>query len=145
MSPLRIFFAAVLLVSVFPSDLVGAPTPWTKLLDEPVNDEWKQIVGDFLSQKEARPAETFAAKIAAIQDLIAKSNPDGQTIPIFLSPKLALRQCEAIPATPREPARTAVTITRVRAIDVFRYLADLSGCEVLYTEEGVLFRPKDQR
>ena len=121
------------------------PTHWRELLVEPVGDEWQQVFGTSLSQHRARPAETMADKFRAVQALIAKSNPQGLTIPLFLPPDFAASRGEAIPAKPREPARTGVALTRVPALELFRYVASLSGYDAVETEHGIIFKPQPKR
>ena len=110
-----------------------------------MDDEWQQIFGTSLFQHQVRPAETVAEKFQAVQALIAKSNKQGLTIPVFLPPSLAASRCDAIPATPQEPARTGIPLTRVPAIELFRYVASLSGCDVIETEHGIILKPHQKQ
>lgn len=135
---LLVFLFLVALAPASPPE----PKHWRDLLSIPVDDDWQQLFGNSLFQQAIRPAETFADKISAIQALIAKSNKPGMTIPVFLPPELALQRFEAIPATPRGPlsARTGVPLTHVPAIELFRYIGSLSGCDVVETEHGILLK-----
>ena len=138
---MRIALLALLLFTVLAQAAPPEPKHWRELLTQPVDDEWQQIFGNSLFQHHARPAETVAEKFQAVQALIAKSNKLGLTIPVFLPPSLAASRCDAIPATPREPARTGIPLTRVPAIELFRYVAGLSGCDVVETEHGIILMP----
>jgi hypothetical protein len=119
------------------------PKHWRDLLTKPVDDEWQQIFGNSLFQHKARPAESLADKLKAIQALIAKSNKSGLTVPVFVPPALTLKRFAAIPTAPRGIARdrTGVPLKNVPAFELFRYVGSLSNCDVIETERGIIFKP----
>jgi hypothetical protein len=130
---------SVLLVSVIG---VGAETEdWKSLLNKPVDDRWQQIVGVGIAQETARKRETLSAKIAAIQELIREDH--GQLLPIFVPPSFGVQWLDPIPKATE--TRTGLPISKVPAMEVFRYIADLCNHEVVETEVGIVFRAKQVR
>jgi hypothetical protein len=139
--PVKTTLLAIMFLVALAQAAPPNPQHWRDLLAQPVDDEWQQIFGTSLFQHELRPAESIAEKFRALQALIAKSNKQGLTIPVFLPPRVAATRCDAIPATPREPARTGVPLTHVPAIELFRYIASPLGCDVVETEHGLILKP----
>jgi len=120
------------------------PTHWRELLTQPVDEEWQQIFGVSLFQNRPRPAETVGEKLQAVQTLIAQSNKQGLTIPVFLPPALAAIRCDAIPAAPQDQTQTGSLIL-IPAMDLFRYVASRIGCDVIETEYGIIFKQRNQK
>jgi hypothetical protein len=126
---------SITLVSAFAN-----PAQWNERLERPVSDEWLQIMGYGLEQNSERPAETLAAKIAAIQELLFEES--GQRLPIFIPPSFGVSIIEAIPES--DEPRVGLPLSNVPVGEALRYIADLNHCEISVSEVGVIFRPKDQ-
>lgn len=116
-------------------------TKWSKLLDSPLDDEWQQIMGIGLEQSLERPAETLAAKIAAIQNLILEET--GEFLPIFVPPSFGVLEMKMIPAS--EELRTGLPLTKVPALEAFRYIASSHQHEIVVTDVGLIFRSLQSR
>jgi hypothetical protein len=143
MKLIALIAAGVLVLTCHAEEAVT--TEWKHLLQVPVDDEWQEIFGTALNQTSARPEETVAQKIHALQMLISRSSKDGQTIPIYLEPAVADLRFDALPMTPEHKLRTGVPLSRVEAIDVFRHIAGMLGLDLLHTDYGLILRRSVQR
>ncbi len=108
------------------------PADWKRLLETPLVDDWQPIFGAALNSP-ARPAETWAQKLIEFQRAISKST-DGQRIPIYLSPELAVTQLPAIP----EQTRIGIGLHRVPVMEALKFITSLTNTRMTVTDSGVL-------
>ena len=138
---MKTIIASLSLLAMSVSGYAGNPETWEDLLDVPLDDEWQQIFGVALNQNEPREAETFAEKLVAIQDLIAKTHK-GIRIPFFIPPEGAIGKWPAQPKTPEDELRIGLEPTGVPVREALQYVATLIGYTTVITDDGFLFKPR---
>jgi hypothetical protein len=128
-----LFSAFVALVLCF-SSAADIELAWKPLLTQPLRDEWQHIFGVSLNHP-ARPAETWAQKLAAFDRVVRAAQPNQPSVPIFLSADLLVLQ---LPAIAEEQRRIGIPLVRVPLLEALRLITSLTDTRYEVTDYGIL-------
>jgi hypothetical protein len=94
-----------------------------------------------INQLKSAPTETLAAKFAHFQQKIAELTADGSTLPVLLTPRVAVTEIKGWDRI----GHTGIPLKQASVRDTLRYAGEILGLEFRFTTDGVMVDFKSKK